>query len=201
MFPNCPKASNKLYALARISPYMDQNKLRALMRAFIISQFKYCPLMWMFHSGQLNQKIYNIQERALRITYKDTESTFSELLQKDSAVTIHTKNLQILMTEMYKTRNGLNPSFMQEIFCDNTTYHNLRNNNEFFQLRVRSVNNGTESVRFKGPQLWQMLPRTIRNSQSLCQFKTKIQRLNGENCPCKLCRVHIQAWVFYNAYF
>ena len=76
----------------------------------------------MFHSRQLNQKINKIQERALRITYKDTESTFSELLQKDSAVTIHTNNLQILMTEMYKTRNGLNPSFMQEIFCDNTTY-------------------------------------------------------------------------------
>ena len=46
----------------------------------------------------------------------DTESTFSELLQKDCAVTIHTKNLQILMTEMYKTKNELDPSFMQEIF-------------------------------------------------------------------------------------
>ena len=170
---------------------MDQSKLRNLMRAFITSQFQYCPLIWMFHSRQLNQKINKIQERALRITYKDTESTFSELLQKDSAVTIHTKNLQILMTEMYKTRNGLNPSFMQEIFCDNTTYYNLRNGNEFFQPRVRSVNNGTESVRFKGPQLWQMLPQTIRNSQSLCQFKTKIKRWNGENCPCKLCHVFI----------
>ena len=187
----CQKASNKLYALARISPYMDQSKLRALMRAFITSQFQYCPLIWMFHSRQLNQKINKIQERALRITYKDTESTFSQLLQKDSAVTIHTKNLQILMTEMYKTRNSLNPSFMQEIFCANTIYYNLRNNNDFFQPRVRSVNNGTESVRFKGPQLWQMLPPTIRNSQSLCQFKTKIQRWNGENCPCKLCRVFI----------
>ena len=98
----CQKASNKLYALARISPYMDQNKLRNLMRAFITSQFQYCPLIWMFHSRQLNQKINKIQERALRITYKDTESTYSELLQKDCAVTIHTKNLQILMTEMYK---------------------------------------------------------------------------------------------------
>ena len=190
----CRKPSNKLYALARISPCMDQNKLRALMRAFITSQFQYCPLIWMFHNRQLNQKINKIQERALRplrITYKDTEYTFSELLQKDCAVTIHTTNMQILMTEMYKTRNGLNPAFMQETFCDNTTYYNLRNNSEFFQPRVRSVNDGTESVRFKGPQLWQMLPPTIQNSQSLCQFKTKIQRWNGENCPCKLCRVFI----------
>ena len=70
----------------------------------------------MFHGRQFNQKIKKIQEMALRITCKDTESTFSELLQKDCAVTIHAKNLQILMTEMYKTENELNPSFMQEIF-------------------------------------------------------------------------------------
>ena len=187
----CQKASSKLYALARISPYMDQKKPRNLMRAFITSQFQYCPLIWMFHSRQLNQKINKIQERALRITYKDTESTFSELLQKDCAVTIHTKNLQILMTEMYKTKNGLNPSFMQEIFRENTTHYNLRNNNEFTQPRVRSVSNGTESVRFKGPQLWQTLPPTIRNSETLCRFKKEIKNWYGENCPCKLCRIFI----------
>ena len=110
----------------------------------------------------------------MRITYKDDESTYSELLEKDCAVTIHTKNLQLLMIEMYKTRNDLNPSFMQEIFCENESHYNLRNNNEFVQPRVRSVGNGTESVRFKGPQLWQMLPQTIRNSGSLAQFKANI---------------------------
>ena len=140
------------------------------MRAFITSQFQYCPLIWMFHGRQLNKKINKIQESALRITYKDAESTYSELLEKDCAVTIHTKNLQLLMTEMYKTRNDLNPSFMQEIFCENESHYNLRNNNEFVQPRVRSVGNDTESVRFKGPQLWQMLPQTIRNSGSLAQF-------------------------------
>ena len=187
----CHKASNKLYALARISPYMDENKLRTLTRAFITSQFQYCPLIWMFHSRQLNKKITKIQEGALRITYKDAESTYSELLEKDCAATIHTKNLQLLMTEMYKTKNGLNPSFMEEIFRENAAHYNLRNNNEFAQPRMKSVGNGTESIQFKGPQLWQMLPPTIRNSESLCQFKTKIKNWYGENCPCRLCRTFV----------
>ena len=182
----CQKASNKLYALARISPHMDQRKLRTLMRAFITSQFQYCPLIWIFHSRQLNKKINKIQERALRIIYKGAESTYSELLEKDCAVTIHTKNLQLLMTEIYKTKNDLNPSFMQEIFCENESHYNLRNNVEFVQPRVRSVGNGTESIRFKGPQLWQMLPQTIRNSGFLAQFKANIKNWKGGNCPCKL---------------
>ena len=40
---------------------------------------------------------------------------------------------------------------------------------------MRSVNNGSESVRFKGPQLWQTLPSMIHNSESLHQFKAKIK--------------------------
>ena len=109
------------------------------MRAFITSQFQYCPLIWMFHGRQLNKKINKIQERALRITYKDDESTYNELLEKDCAVTIHTKNLQLLMTEMYKTRNDLNPSFMQEIFCENESHYDLRNNNEFVQPTLTEI--------------------------------------------------------------
>ena len=93
----------------------------------------------MFHSRQLNKKINKIQGRALRITYKDAESTYSELLEKDCAVTIHTKNLQLLMTEMYKTKSGLNPSFMQEKFGENVTHYNLRNNNEFVQPTVMQI--------------------------------------------------------------
>ena len=58
------------------------------------------------------------------------------LLEKDGAATIHPKNLQLLMTDMYKTRNDLNPSFMQEIFFENESHYNLRNNNEFIQSRV-----------------------------------------------------------------
>ena len=125
------------------------------------------------------------------MTYKGAKSTYSELLEKDFSVTIRTKNLQLLMTETYKTRNDLNPSFLQETFFENKSHYNLRNNNEFVQPRVRSVGNGTERVRFKGPQLWQILPQRIRNSGSLAQFKANIKHWKGENCACKLCRTFI----------
>ena len=44
------KASHKLHDLARISTFMNKNRLRVLMKAFIKSQFGYCPLIWMFRS-------------------------------------------------------------------------------------------------------------------------------------------------------
>ena len=75
----CKKASAKLNALTRIAGYMDFSKRRVIMKAFITSQFGYCPLIWMFHSRTLNDKINSIHERALRITYNDRTSTFEEL--------------------------------------------------------------------------------------------------------------------------
>ena len=45
----CKKAGEKLHALARIANYMDISKKRSIVNAFILSQFSYCPLIWMFH--------------------------------------------------------------------------------------------------------------------------------------------------------
>ena len=47
----CKKASQKLHALAKIAHYMDFKKQGSLMKAFVISQFNYCPLIWMFHNS------------------------------------------------------------------------------------------------------------------------------------------------------
>ena len=67
----CKKASQKLHALARIAHYMDFEKRRSLMNAFEMSQFNYCPLIWMFHNRALNNRIDKIHERALRLVYQN----------------------------------------------------------------------------------------------------------------------------------
>ena len=71
----CKKASQKLHALARISTYMCSSKLKILMKSFILSQFGYCPIIWMFHSKILDHRKNCIHERALRLAYKDESST------------------------------------------------------------------------------------------------------------------------------
>ena len=88
----CKKASQKLHAVARISHYMDLNKRRNLMKAFISSQFSYCPLKWIFQSRSLNNKINRIHERAFRLVYQNNLS-FSEILDLDNSVTMHQKKL------------------------------------------------------------------------------------------------------------
>ena len=80
----CKKASQKLHTLARVVNFMDLAKRKSLMKAFMTSQFNYCPLIWMFDSKQLNNRINKIQERALRQVYKDSKLTFDNLLKLDN---------------------------------------------------------------------------------------------------------------------
>ena len=63
------------------------------MKAFIESQFVYCPLIWMFSQRSSNIRIYQLHVRALKIVYNDNESTFEGLLKKDNSVLIHHKNI------------------------------------------------------------------------------------------------------------
>ena len=90
----------KLHALARVASYMDLSKKRMLMNAFFYSQFNYCPLIWVCHSGKLYHKVNRLHEKCLRIIYNGNTSSYEELLSKDGSVSIHYKNLQKLVLEI-----------------------------------------------------------------------------------------------------
>ena len=103
-------------SLARIAPFMNVSKKRIIMKSFIASQFGYCPLIWMFHSRGLNNKINRVHKRALRITYNDKSSSYGELLTKDRSVTIHHRNIRALAIEIYKVMQGISPPLLNEVF-------------------------------------------------------------------------------------
>ena len=74
------------------------------MKSFIEPQFGYCPLVWMFHGRVRNRKINHLHECSLWIVYKDSISSFQELLQKDHSFTIHQRNIQNQAIELYKIK-------------------------------------------------------------------------------------------------
>ena len=79
------------------------------MNAFITSQFSYAPVVLMFHSRKQNHHINCIHERALRVVYKDYNSLFDELLEKDNSGKIHDRDLQKLATEVFMVKMDLAP--------------------------------------------------------------------------------------------
>ena len=187
----CKKASQKLNALAVIAPYMCLEKMKTVMKAYVASQFGYCPLVWMFHSKSLNNKINSLQERALRITYGDRSSSFESLLKKDNSVSIHHRNIQALPTEMFKVKNNIAPEIMKELFAPKTSSYDLRNNNSFKRRRVKSVWHGTKLVSYLDPKIWDLVPNEIKESESFDAFKFKIKRWVPEGCRCRIFKIYL----------
>ena len=97
----CRKTGQKLNALLRISSNLSMKQKKLLYKSMIKSQFNYCPLVWMFCSRQSNNLINKIHEWSLRISYKDQKTSYHNLLQTYE-LTIHQRNLQVLMVEIYK---------------------------------------------------------------------------------------------------
>ena len=89
----CRKASRKLTALTRLTNILPFDKMKILMASFLISQFSYFPLIWMFYNRKTNEKINKLHERSLRILYNLDTLSFNDLLTKDKSVTMHVRNL------------------------------------------------------------------------------------------------------------
>ena len=84
MIVNSAKAGKKLHALTRVFKYMNISLRKLIANAFIMSQFSYCPLIWMFHSRAMKHRINRIHERTLRLIYPNQHQlTFNELLEKN----------------------------------------------------------------------------------------------------------------------
>ena len=82
----------------------------------------------MFHSRKLNARINRHHERALRVV--DFESFIQEVLRKDSTTSLHQRNMQKLMTEIFKVKTGIVPQLMKSVFEFADVPNNLRNQSE-----------------------------------------------------------------------
>ena len=169
-------------------------KLKLLMKSFIESQFNYCPLIWMFHSRKMQKRINKLHEKALRVVYKDENLTFEQLLEKDEGFTIHERNLQKVALLMYKVKHGLCPSPVQAIFTPLENNVNLRGdrNGDWVIPRVESVNYGIETLRYRGPITWNLLPNELKDIPSLDTFKEKITKWKPLGCKCRLCKSYVR---------
>ena len=81
---------------------------------------------------------------------------------------------------------------MKVIFPERNIPYNLRNPNPFLSRNINTVYNGTETISFRGPKTWSLVPLDIQNSKTLHEFKRKIKTWEPKGCTCRICREFVQ---------
>ena len=100
--------------------------------------------------------------------YACHHSCFESLLERNNSVSLHHRNLQLLLVEIFKTKENLNPSFMKDIFVERTENYNLRSGNTLQLPKARTTTYG-------------------KKSENLAVFKRKLRSWKGLDYNCRLC--------------
>ena len=86
------------------------------------------------------------------------------------------RNLQNLMTEIYKTINQIDPAYMWEFFVEKNMPYNLRTKVLCRLPQAQTNRYGLDSLSFRGSLLWNMLNDEVKRAGTL----TKIQKIDHE---------------------
>ncbi len=135
----------------------------------------------------MNKSINKLHKRILNIRFRSSGSTIDELLLIDGSQCIHVRNLQVLMTEIYKTINDLNPPFMKDIFQIKHVDYNLRNNNLLKIPKTYTQSYGQKSIALMGAIVWNHLPPEFKDAKNVETFKIHIKQWDAKTCKCNIC--------------
>lgn len=141
----------------------------------------------MYCNKTLNSKINRVHKRALRAATGAYEKSL-DVLSLDKGLMIHSRNLQALLVEIYKSFYGSNSHIMRSLFHLKTTPYSLQISCLLSLPPTKSIRFGTNSLLFRGSQLWKSLPNSIKKSNSIELFKQNVASWVGLKCLCPLCK-------------
>ena len=145
--------------------FMGNKEKIAMINSFIYSSFNYCPLVWHFCSCESSQKIEI--KRCLRLVLDDYKSDYGNLIKKNGTTTMEIKRLRTLATEIFKTINNINPSYIENIFTPKT-------NAKMRPLDIIVIHHNTaiygdKSLTALGPKILNKLPTNIKSLTSVAK--------------------------------
>ena len=112
----------------------------------------------------------------------NNESNFEHLLEKNKETAIHQRNLQVMMTKVYKILNGYAPPIKDNFLICRENTHNLRNFQIILNKNKENSKYGSETMSYKTPLLWANLPKEYKLPNSLSEFKSKIKTWKCDAC-------------------
>ena len=181
----CKQASSKTKAMIRIRGFLTQHQADCLYNAYIMSYFNYCPLIWMFCSKPAHKLINSTHYKALCARFNTFSESFDQLLARSKSSSIHIRNLRLMLIEVFKSLNFLNPELMWNTFKLKSTSYNLRQGSCILIPKAKTAH-ALNSFDFRASLAWNTLPKSIKLKQSLPKFTSALQ-LCKIYCRCTYC--------------
>ena len=163
---------------------MNEQTRKYYANSYVLSEFNYCSIVWHFCGLVETHKIEKIHERSLRYVYNDYTTEYHQLLDSHDLTTLYGKRIRAICCEIYKTKNGLNPDFMNDIFESRPSLYPTRKPHDLYVPKANQQTFGYNSLRIEGPILWNQLPDDLKNAPTITIFQEKISEFVFPYCKC-----------------
>jgi hypothetical protein len=183
----CQQASKQLNRLKRLSKILTMTDKLCIYRTFIVSNFNYCPLAYIFCNKMSKRMMEKINERSLRFVFNDYTSSYIELLEKGQRISLSSYRNRLIAIQVYKSLNNLSPPYLCNMFVRKENAYDLRDDCQVVQPYVKTVTHGLLSVTYHGAKIWNSLPVYIKRATSLNSFKYLLNNYNTPLCECSFC--------------
>ncbi len=145
----CKTAFFHLKNIYKLRPMLSMSNAEMLINAFMTSRLDYCNALLGGCSAHLINKLQMVQNAAARVLTRTRKYDHISLVMSTLhwLPIKHRIDFKILLIT-YKALNGLAPRYLSEL------------SRSFFYL---------------APKLWNNLPNTVREADTLCQFKSRLK--------------------------
>jgi len=171
----CRRAGSQINVLQRIKLSLDKASRTAVYNSFISSNLLYCQLIWMYCGRSNIQKMEKMNERALRFVNNDYASDYEGQLTIAGKEKLLVQRIINMAIEVYKARQGLTATYIQEMFINRVTCYDLRGEDTVILPVYKTRTYGYRSFSYMGAKLWNTLSNEIRQASTLSKFKSLIR--------------------------
>ena len=165
-------------SFSKIRTYLDRESAEAIIHAFVTTNLDYCNAILHGLPKALLNRLQLVQNRAARIV------TFTKKYEHITPILIDLHWLPVeyritykILLLVYKAINGLSPSYISNLLSFCTSSYSLRSfSNKLLQVpRSKLKSYGDRRFSIAGPKLWNGIPASLRNVDSLNSFKEHLK--------------------------
>ena len=174
----CKSASFSLYRIGRIRKFLNRSTTEKLVHAFITSRLDYCNSLYSHLPVSLTSRLQRIQNSAARlVTLSRKHEHITPILYDLHWLPVSQRVDFKLLLLTYKCLHDQAPAYLSSLL----TYHNTgirtrrQGTQPLIEPRYKQENYGKRAFSVAAPRLWNSLPPSIRSTDTLPAFKSKLK--------------------------
>ena len=170
----CNKIAKQINAVKRIKSFLDRKAKNTIYNSYIKCNLNYCSVVWMFSNKTEIEKLERTNKRALRLVTNKSHLSYEDLCAEEKQLSVTKQCLKSAAILMYKIKNGVSPKYLKEMFMEQESSYEMRDNSKFSLPTFETVRYGKDSFRYFGAKLWNNIPIGTKSRTSLNTFKSAV---------------------------